>query len=178
MTQLSNAKFCTLVDAKKGYWHVPLDEPSSYLTTFGTPFGRFRFTRLPFGLIVSQKQLDSALKGLSGVTGIADDTFVFGSTEQGHDKDLANLIEQARQKGIVFNREKLQLKCKEVRFFGHTWTSQSEARQQQGSSHKKHATPSSHSARLATVTAPLCELTKKDVAYVWGPEHDFAFSAV
>ena len=30
---------------------------------------------------VSQKQLDSALEGLSGVTGIADDTFVFGSTE-------------------------------------------------------------------------------------------------
>lgn len=71
VTQLSNAKF----------WHVPLDEPSSYLTTFGTPFGRFRFTRIPFGLIVSQKQLDSALEGLSGVTGIANDTFVFGSTE-------------------------------------------------------------------------------------------------
>ena len=67
VTQLSNAKFCTLVNAKKGYWHVPLNEPSSYLTTFGTPFGRFRFTRLPFGLIVSQKQLDSALEGLSGV---------------------------------------------------------------------------------------------------------------
>ena len=81
VTQLSNAKFCTLVDAKKGYWHVPLDETSSYLTTFGTPFGRFRSTRLPFGLLVSQKQLDSALEDLSGVTGIADDTFVFGSTE-------------------------------------------------------------------------------------------------
>ena len=79
VTQLSNAKFFTLADAKKGYWHVPLDEPSSYLTTFGTLFGRFLFTRLPFGLIFSQdvqKQLDSALEGLSGVTGIADDTFV------------------------------------------------------------------------------------------------------
>lgn len=50
---MSDAKFFTLVDAKKGYWHLPLDEPSSYLTTFGTPFGRFRFTRLPYGLIVS-----------------------------------------------------------------------------------------------------------------------------
>lgn len=50
VTQLSYAKFFTLVDAKKGYWHVPLDEPSSYLTTFGTHFGRLRFTRLPFGL--------------------------------------------------------------------------------------------------------------------------------
>lgn len=33
---------------------------------------------------VFQKQLDSALKDLSGVTGIADDTFTIGSTEQEH----------------------------------------------------------------------------------------------
>lgn len=35
-----------------------------------------------------------------------------------------------------------------------------------------------YSARLATITAPLREFTKKEVAYVWGPEHDLAFSAV
>ena len=95
---MSDAKFFTLVDAKKGYWHLPLDEPSSYPnTTFGTPFGRFRFTRLPYGLIVSkdisQKQLDSALEGLSGATGIADDTFTIGSTEQEYGKNLASLTE-------------------------------------------------------------------------------------
>ena len=101
VTQLNDAKFFTLVDAKKGYWHVPLDESSSYLTTFSTPFGRFRFARLPFGLVVSQdifqKQLDSALEGLTGVNGIADDTFVFGSTEEEHDKNLANLMEREIQ---------------------------------------------------------------------------------
>ena len=35
-----------------------------------------------------------------------------------------------------------------------------------------------YSARLATITAPFRELTKKQVAYVWGPEHDRAFAAV
>jgi len=35
-----------------------------------------------------------------------------------------------------------------------------------------------YSARLATITAPLPELTKKEVAYVWGPEHDRSFAAV
>lgn len=128
---------------KDNYWHLPLDEPSSYLTTFGTPFGRFRFTRLPYGLIVSQdisqKQLDSALEGLSGATGIADDTFTIGSTEQEYGKNLASLMECAWQKGIVFSKEKLQFKGKEVHFFGCTW--RCEARQQEGSSHTKHATP-------------------------------------
>lgn len=31
---------------------------------------------------------------------------------------------------------------------------------------------------MASLTAPLCELTKKDIAYVWGPEHDHSFNQV
>jgi len=60
VTQLSGAKFFSV--RKATYWHIPLDEGSSYLTTFSTPFGRYRFTRLPpsflpslpFGPVVSQ----------------------------------------------------------------------------------------------------------------------------
>ena len=33
-------------------------------------------------------------------------------------------MERARQKGIVFNKDNLQLKPEEVHFFGHTWTPQ------------------------------------------------------
>ena len=126
VTQLNDAKFFSVVDAKKGYWPVPLDEASSYLTTFNTPFGRFRFSRLPFGLVVSQdvfqKHLDSALDGLKGVTGIADDTFVFGATEKEHDENMMNLMNRSREKGIKFNKDKIQFKCQEVSFFGHKWT--------------------------------------------------------
>ena len=35
-----------------------------------------------------------------------------------------------------------------------------------------------YSSQLATLTAPLRELTKKEIAFVWGPEHDIAFQAV
>ena len=35
---------------KDGYWQVELDEQSSLLCTFNTPFGRYCFTRMPFGL--------------------------------------------------------------------------------------------------------------------------------
>lgn len=47
VTELNGAKFFTIFDAKKGYLHVPLDEQSSYLTTFSTPFCRYHFKRLP-----------------------------------------------------------------------------------------------------------------------------------
>ena len=40
----------TTLDASSGYWQLPVDEDSSKLLTFNTPWGRYRFTRLPFGI--------------------------------------------------------------------------------------------------------------------------------
>ena len=199
VTELNDAKFFTIVDTKKGYWHVPLDEESSYLTTFSTPFGRYRFKRLPFGLVVSQdvfqKQLDTAFEGLDGVTGIADDTFVYGSSEVEHDRNLTKLMERAQQKGVVFNEDKVQFKCKKVSFFGHTWTPQGIKPDNKKVSAIIDMKPpedtkslqsflglvnylTRYSGRLATLSAPLRDLTKKDTAYSWGPEHDRAFTEV
>ena len=47
LPKLTNARVFTVVDAKNGFWHVHLDEHSSLLTTFGTPWGRYRWTRMP-----------------------------------------------------------------------------------------------------------------------------------
>ena len=50
LPKLTNARVFTVVDAKNGFWHVQLDEQSSLLTTFGTPWGRYKWTRRPFGI--------------------------------------------------------------------------------------------------------------------------------
>ena len=50
---LKNAKIFTKLDVKHTFWHLQLDSQSSLLTTMITPFGRYRWTRLPFGLKVS-----------------------------------------------------------------------------------------------------------------------------
>ena len=39
LPELSRAKVFSIVDAKNGFWHVQLDTDSSFLTTFGTPWG-------------------------------------------------------------------------------------------------------------------------------------------
>ena len=49
LPKLSGAKIFSIIDAKCGYWNVQLDEESTYLTTFNSPFGRYRFLRMPFG---------------------------------------------------------------------------------------------------------------------------------
>ena len=47
--KLKNANVFSVVDAKDGFLQVSLDEESSFLTTFWTPFERYRWTRMPFG---------------------------------------------------------------------------------------------------------------------------------
>ena len=50
LPELSNAKVFTKVDCSNGYWQVKLDDESSLLTTFNTPFERFKWKRKPFNL--------------------------------------------------------------------------------------------------------------------------------
>ena len=80
-----NAKVCSVVDAKNGR-HVHLNSESSLLTTFGTPWGRVRWTCLSFGISPApeefQRRLECALEGLDGVKPIFDDILVFGVGEK------------------------------------------------------------------------------------------------
>ena len=50
---LADACILTVCNCMKGYWHQTLDELSSYLTTFNTEIGRYRFTVMPFGIIIA-----------------------------------------------------------------------------------------------------------------------------
>jgi hypothetical protein len=50
LPDLEKARWFSLADAKNGFWQVQLQDESSYLTTFGTPWGRYRWKRMPFGI--------------------------------------------------------------------------------------------------------------------------------
>ena len=78
---LSKAMIFTVHDAKDGFHQVQLDKESSYLTTFWTPFGRYRYLRMPFGISSPeefQRRMHTVVQGLRGVEVFADDLLVFG----------------------------------------------------------------------------------------------------
>ena len=104
------------------------DEESNMLITFATPYGQYRWLRLPFGLSVSseifQRHLHQELQGLPGVKCIADDVLIHGTNEADYDSNLERFMGRWQQKGIKLNSQKLELKAKEVPFHGHLLTTE------------------------------------------------------
>ncbi len=88
----AQAKVLSKLEVKAGYWSIQLELTSQMLTTFRTPFGRYCWQRLPFGLNVSQdifqSRMDEILEDLPGVASIADDITVCGMDQTDHDKNL------------------------------------------------------------------------------------------
>ena len=124
--KLSNSKFISKLDLKNGYWQIPLDEKSSILTTFNTPFGRYRYLRLPFGLNsaneIFQKKMIEKFEGIPGVVVMFDDILVVSETLEEHYERLNKVFEQCQKVGIKLNEKKCQFLCDEIMYIGHVIT--------------------------------------------------------
>ena len=124
--KLAGAKLFSELNAHNGYWNVKLDAESSYLTTFNTPFGQYRFLRMPFGLRMSQDifqfKIDETYRDCQGAIGIADDVTVYGENDKEHDLHLHKTMERTRKAGIKLSDEACLIKMKECNFFGMLYT--------------------------------------------------------
>ncbi|XP_024891008.1 uncharacterized protein K02A2.6-like [Temnothorax curvispinosus] len=93
VSQLSGKHIFTVLDLSNGFWQMELDRKSSDLTTFMTPFGRFRWNRVPFGLNSApemfQKKMIQIFGDIPGVKIYFDDIAISGSDLVEHDCTLA-----------------------------------------------------------------------------------------
>ena len=129
LPELSKARIFSSFDAKDGFYQVSLDDESSKLTTFWSPFGRYYYLRLPFGISlvpeVFESKLQECLADLSGVKVIRDDILVVGCGDTdsealvNHDQNVIRLLERAKQVNLKLNKNKVKLRQAEVKFMGH-----------------------------------------------------------
>ena len=199
LPKLNGAQYFSIVDARSGYWNIKLDHQSSLYTTFNSPHGRYRFLRLPFGLIcaqdIFQKKVDEAFGDLPGVTGIADDIVISGKTRDEHDKNLKAVTERAQETGVRFNPDKCQIARTELSFFGHTISATGLKPDPRKIEAIRNMDPSTslpdlqtflgmvqylgrYIPNLASVSAVLWDHTKSANEFQWNPEHQQAADRV
>ena len=134
-SKLAKAQMFTVLDAKDGFLRVKLDKDSSKLPTFHTPFGRYKWPRMPFGICSApeefQRHVNEIIEGLEGVTAIADDLLVItgaGNTHEealaDHERNLIALLQRCRERNFKLNKDKFVFKQQKVKYCGHILTSE------------------------------------------------------
>ncbi|RXN19979.1 Retrovirus-related Pol polyprotein from transposon 297 [Labeo rohita] len=194
-SNLAGKSIFTILDEKDGYWQIKLDEPSSKLCTFNSPWGRCRFRRLPFGIrsaseVFQQKNCET-FGDIQGVHIIADDMIIAASSEQEHDEILDKVMERAKAAKVRFNGEKIQFKVKTVKYMGHIITPEGlrpdeakvKAITDMPPPEDKQALQrllgmtkylAQYIPKEASLTAPLRQLLRKDAVWQWNPHHSTA----
>jgi hypothetical protein len=120
--KFAGCKFFSKFDATKGFWQLKLTEESSRLCTFITPFGRFRYLRLPFGIScapeIYHRTVYNMFSHIAGVETSMDDICIGGKTREEHDHRVKQVLDICRQQGLKLNREKCQVGVQEMVFLG------------------------------------------------------------
>lgn len=120
--QIGQAKVFSKLDANSGFHQVVLTEESKLYTTFITPFGRFAYNRLPFGITSApefyQQQVSQILAGLEGTVCLMDDIVISGKDEAEHDARLSATLSRLAQAGVTLNKDKCVFKKSSVSFLG------------------------------------------------------------
>lgn len=189
--KLAGAKVISKLDASSGFWQRKLKDSSKVLTTFITPWGRYCYKRLPFGISSAlehfQKSMQGILEDLPGVECQMDDIIVY--------ERLEAVLTRLQRAKVTLNWEKCEFSKDAVKFLG-----------QLVGKDRIRADPSKVSAvrymteptdihehqrflgmvnqsgkyipRLAELTHPLRELLSKKNAWIWGPPQRHAFNVI
>lgn len=199
LSKVSGAKYFSTIDCSNGFWQIKLDNESSLLCTFNTPFGRYKFNRLPYGICsapeVFTKVLRQMFDSVEGVDVYVDDIIIWGKNAEEHNKRLETVLKIAAENDLKFNMDKCKFGLTEITYMGYRVSSKGilpdlnkcEAiRNIQVPNDKKGIERllgmiqylAKHIPSCSIVTAPLRELLKKDVEFQWNPEQQNALDKI
>lgn len=123
LASIKGSRYFSKMDANSGFWQIKLEEESREYTTFITPFGRYMFKKMPFGISAApeffQRQMTKVLTGLEGVVCMMDDVLVVGNTKHEHDERLRKVLSKIEENGLTLNKDKCEFGVERVKFLGH-----------------------------------------------------------
>lgn len=197
--KLSEAKVFSTLDATSGFYQIVLDKESTDLCTFGTPFGRYKFLRLPYGIKsapeVFQNRFKQIFENCEGCDIYIDDIIVYGKNKIEHDERLRKVLKTAKKNNVKFNLKKCQFGKNSIKYMGHIISAEGITLDESKIiAIKELQTPkckedvqrvlgmltyvSKFITNFSSETAPLRNLLKKDVIFTWGPEQEKALESL
>lgn len=196
--RLQGAKYFSKIDLRSGYHQIRIEPEDVPKTAFRTRYGHYEFLVLPFGLTNApatfmhlmhqtfRKFLDEF------VLVFLDDILIFSNTLEEHERHVRQVLEVLRKEKLYAKESKCEFFKDEVEFLGHI-VGRNGIRMMQDKVEAVKAWPvparvTDVRAFLGTagyyrkfikdfskISAPLSDLTKDDVKFIWGPEQQQSF---
>ena len=188
--KLNGAKVFSTIDLRSGYHHIALGKNSRAKTAFVTPFGKYKFFMVPFGLAQApayfQLLMNKVLKGLKFTMTYLDDIIIFSENELQHLEHLEIVFSQLREAGLKMKCSKCDFFKSEIHYLGHLISPEGISSSPNKLDCIKHMPVPKDTKeikqflgltgyyrkfvpRFADISRPLTTLTKKDKNFDWTP---------
>ena len=195
--QLKGAKVFTTLDLRSGYYHIELGKSSRAKTAFVTPFGKYEFNMVPFGLAQApayfQALISKVLKGLHKFAmAYLDDIIIFSNSEEEHLEHLRIIFQRLKAAGLKLKSSKCDFMKRQIHYLGHLISEEGiqplpeklesirnmpapknvrEIKQFLGlAGYYRKFVP-----RFSDLSRPLTKLTRKDELFIWTKECEAVF---
>ncbi|UYV79431.1 hypothetical protein LAZ67_17002583 [Cordylochernes scorpioides] len=198
LDRLAQAKYFSTADISSAYWQVPIHPDSRPLLAFATLEGLYQPTRLPFGLKTSPQIYERAMSqvlqrhGLDCVAHYFDDFIIYSNTLEEHQNHLRQFFAFCEAEELQLNFAKCEFFKQSIDFLGYTVTAGTTTPLTRNTD-IIHAIKQPHNRKTlqsflgavnvynkfipeyARLRAPLNNLLKKDVVWIWDEACQKAF---
>lgn len=199
LAKLAGSTVFSKIDCNSGFWKSPLSKESARISAFITPWGRYHFNVLPFGITPAsehfQKQLEIILQDCEGVCIEIDDILVYGKNTEEHDQRLEKVLQKLEKANVTLNGGKCEFSKPQVHYLGHVVNAQGiRVDPEKVRAIIEVSSPSSiqevkrflgmcnhlskFSSRLADKTKPIRDLLSDKNHWNWGIEQEKAFEEI
>ena len=115
---MNGATYFTTLNLRAGYHHIPLDKPSILKTAFKSPFRKYEYVKVPFGLAQApayfQELITGILKDFNFVKAYLDNITIFSKTPQEHLSHIRKVFEKLRSAKLSMKISKCNFFSKEI----------------------------------------------------------------
>ena len=122
-SQLNGAKYFSTLDLRAGYHHIGLTTQSIPKTVFTSPFGKYEYVKVPFGLAQApayfQELMTGVQKDLLFAMAYLDNIIIYSSTPEEHLEHIKTVFEKLRHTKLSMKLSKCHFFAKEIQYLGH-----------------------------------------------------------
>ena len=105
-SKLNGAKYFSTLDLWAGYQHITLDKSSIPKIAFDSPFGKYEYVKVPFGLAQApayfQELMTGILKDFDFAIAYLDDIIIFSTTVEEHLSQIKKSLWETTQMSFLY----------------------------------------------------------------------------